>query len=153
MIDMIMYGKAPTLISGVQKSAPSLAMTRSHESANPSPPATHVAVGGAQRRLAEPRHQPEELEEEVGSEVLGDRRGVGAEAAEVGAGAERPCRRRSAPAPAPASSSRTRATASTSCASISPESRLRFSGSFSVTVATPSSTVVEDELLGHRRPP
>ena len=35
MIAMIMYGKAPTLISGVQKSAPSFAITRSQESASP----------------------------------------------------------------------------------------------------------------------
>ena len=47
-----------------------------------------VAVGGAERRLAEPRHQPEELEEAVGGEVLVDQRRVGGEAAEVGAGAE-----------------------------------------------------------------
>ncbi len=52
------------------------------------PPGEHVAVGGAERRLAQPRHQPEELEEEVGGEVFGDQRHVGGEAAQVGAGAE-----------------------------------------------------------------
>ena len=47
-----------------------------------------VAVGRAERRLAESRHQPEELEEEVGGEVFLDQRHVGREAAEVGARAE-----------------------------------------------------------------
>ena len=54
----------------------------------PHPAGQHVAVGGAERGLAEPRHQPEELEEEVGGEVFGDERHVGREAAEVGTGAE-----------------------------------------------------------------
>jgi hypothetical protein len=48
----------------------------------------HVAVGRAERGLAEPRHQPEVLEEEVRGEVFFDQRGVGGEPAEVGAGAE-----------------------------------------------------------------
>ena len=52
------------------------------------PPRQHVTVGGAERGLAEPRHQPEELEEEVGGEVFGDQRHVGGEAAQVGPGAE-----------------------------------------------------------------
>ncbi len=37
---MIMNGNAPTLISGVPNSAPSLAITRSHASAMPSEPAS-----------------------------------------------------------------------------------------------------------------
>ena len=52
------------------------------------PARQHVAVGRAERGLAEARHQPEELEEEVGGEVFGDERHVGGEAAQVGAGAE-----------------------------------------------------------------
>ena len=75
-------------ISGVQKSAPSFAITRSHDRARPSPPATTWPFRGAQRWLAEPWHQAEELEEEIGAEVLLNRRRVGSEAAEVRARAE-----------------------------------------------------------------
>ena len=134
-----MYGKAPMLISGVQKSAPSLAITRSHESASPIPPATTCPLAahseglpsrGISRKNSRNRSVPKCLEI---------------------AGASEPKPPRSAPAqnafPAPvrttaraASSSRARLIASTSWASMSPESRLRFSGSLSVTVATPPST-------------
>jgi hypothetical protein len=48
----------------------------------------HVPVRRAERGLAEPRHQPEEFEEEVGGKVLLDQGSVGGEAAEVGARAE-----------------------------------------------------------------
>jgi hypothetical protein len=47
-----------------------------------------VAVRRAQRRLAQPGHHPEELEEEVGGEVLLHQRHLSGEAAEVGARAE-----------------------------------------------------------------
>ena len=73
--------------------------------------------------------------------MFGDQRHVGGEPAEVGAGAEDLVAGAGeddgadllggfAPASSP----------STSSASIWPESMLRFSGSFSVTVATPSAT-------------
>ena len=76
------------MISGVPKVAPSLAITRSQERARPRPPASTWPFGGAERGLAEARHQPEEFEEEVGGEVFLDQRGVGGETAEVGARAE-----------------------------------------------------------------
>jgi hypothetical protein len=66
------------LISGVLKAEPWRAISRSQDR----------AVERAKRRFAEPRHQPKELQEQVGGEVLFDQRGVGAEAAEVGTGAE-----------------------------------------------------------------
>jgi hypothetical protein len=47
-----------------------------------------VAVGRAERGLAEPRHEAKELEKEVGGEVLVDERRVGGEPAEVCARAE-----------------------------------------------------------------
>src|SRR5262245_5496922 len=47
-----------------------------------------MPVGGAERGLAEPRHQPEVLEEEVGGEVLVYQWHVRCEAPQVGAGAE-----------------------------------------------------------------
>ena len=88
MIAMIMKGKAPTLISGVPKRRALLGDQQVAGEREAHAAGEHVAVGGAERRLAEPRHQPEELEEEVGGEVLVDQRDVGREAAEVGAGAE-----------------------------------------------------------------
>src|SRR5262249_38764927 len=48
----------------------------------------HVAGGREERGVAEPRHQPEELEEEVRGKVLLDERRIRREAAQVGARAE-----------------------------------------------------------------
>ena len=153
MIDMIMYGKAPMLISGVQKSAPSLAITRSHESASPIPPATTWPLAahsdglpsrGIRRKNSRKRSVPKCFWIAGASEPKPPR-SAPAQKALPGPGqhhARAPPRRRG-----PA------LIASTSWASISPESRLRFSGSFRVTVATPSFDFVEDQLVGHRRPP
>ena len=134
-----MYGNTPMLISGVQKSAPSFAITRSHESASPIPPATTWplaahSVGlpsrGISRKYSRNRSVPKCL-------AIG--------------GASEPKPPRSAPAqkalPAPvrttaraSESPPARLIAATSWVSISCERRLRFSGSFRVTVATPSLT-------------
>src|ERR1700753_1543011 len=69
---MIMNGNTPTLISGVPKRAPSRA-------------GEHVAVGGADRGLAELAEQPEQLRKALGPEVLVHERHVGGETAQVGA--------------------------------------------------------------------
>ena len=76
------------LISGVPKVTPSRGDQQVAAQRQPEAAGEHVAVGRAERGLAEPRHQPEELEEEVVGEVLVDQRRVGGEAAEVGARAE-----------------------------------------------------------------
>ena len=69
-----------------------------------------------------------------------DQRGVGREAAEVGAGAEDLVAGPGEDDGADLLVACARFIASTSSASIWPESMLRFSGSFRVTVATPSAT-------------
>ena len=152
MIDMIMYGKAPMLISGVQKSAPSLAITRSHESASPSPPATTWPLAahsdglpsrGISRKNSRKRSVPKCF---------------------WIAGASEPKPPRSAPAqnalPAPvstsaraSSSSRTRRDRLDELREHLPREPVALLG---VVQGDGRDTVfdcVEDELLGHRRPP
>ncbi len=85
---MIMNGKIPTLISGVPKRALSLATIRSQASASAERAGQHVAVGGAERRLAELADRAEQAREAVGREVLVDERGLRGEAAEVAARGE-----------------------------------------------------------------
>ena len=77
---MIMNGKTPTLISGVPKRAPSRGDDQVAGQREPERAGEHVAVGGAQRRLAELADQPEQAREALGPEVLVDERHVGGEA-------------------------------------------------------------------------
>src|SRR5215212_4167295 len=140
MIDMIMYGNAPTLISGVPKVAPSLAITRSQERARPIPPASTWPLAAQRDGLPSRGISRKNSRKRSEAKCL----------ATNGASAAKPPR--SAPAqktfsPAPErTTARTSSEAlasfiaSTSSLSIWPESMLRFSGSFSVTVATPSAT-------------
>ena len=70
-----MNGKTPTLISGVPNVAPSLATIRSHASASAERAGQHVAVGRADRRLAELADQREQPREALGRRVLVRRAG------------------------------------------------------------------------------
>ena len=136
-----MNGKAPTLISGVPKLAPSAGEDQVARQRDPERAREHVPAGRAQRRLAELADQLEHADEALGAEVLVDQRPLGREAAQVRARGERALvggaqhhaarrlvvagpleRRRSGP---PSSSA---------------ESALRVSGSLSVIVATPRSS-------------
>ena len=68
-------GEGADIDLGRSEGGPPLAITRSQESARPIPPASTCSLTGSiARRLAEPWHQPEELEEEVGGEMLLDER-------------------------------------------------------------------------------
>ena len=87
---MIMNGKAPTLISGVPNSAPSLRDDQVAGERDPQRARQHVAVGRAERRLAELADQPEQRREPVGAEVLVHERDLGREAGQVGARGEHP---------------------------------------------------------------
>jgi hypothetical protein len=84
----IIIGQIPTLISGVPNVAVSTATRRSHEHARPKPPASAVAVDPADDRLAQLRHQQEQVDEQVAAAVLLETGHPAVEARQVGPGAE-----------------------------------------------------------------
>ena len=137
---MIMNGKTPTLISGVPKRAPSLAMIRSHASASPSAPASTWPLAAQSVGLPSPP-------------IRWNRRGKRSVAKYLSiSGASEAKPPRSPPAEKTFSwveVSTTQRTASSSRAAVSAairsssswsESALRASGRFMATVATRSAT-------------
>ena len=137
-----MYGKSPTLTSGVPKVASSDAIARSHASRTPMPPARQCPLTLATMG----RPQPHMALNRSGKRPWSSQRASG------GAGPPAMEPLRSAPAqkalsPAPVSttaltsgSSRTRPNAAINPARVSGSRELRFSGRLIVMVATPSST-------------
>ena len=149
---MIMNGKTPTLISGVPNVALSFAIDEVAGQREPERPGQHVAVGRADRRLAELADQLEQPREALDAEVLVHERHLGREAGEVAArgedllvrGGEHDAAHRVVVA-------RRASKASIRSSSSSSLSALRVSGWFRVIVATPSRDVVEDRCVGHDR--